>query len=72
MQMTDVAVERRDADSYLMPKRYDDTKINYVAAGTLVGWRTMDVLLESWKLCQQSTVNGQLSTFNFQLSIFSS
>ena len=57
VQMTDVAVERRDADSYLMPKRYDDTKINYVAAGTLVGWRTMDVLLESWKLCQQSTVN---------------
>lgn len=69
VQMTDVAVERRDVESYLTPKRYDDTKINYVAAGTLVGWRTMDVLLESWKLCQQSTVNGQLSTFNFQLSI---
>ena len=69
VQMTDVAVEWRDVESYLNPKRYDDTKINYVAAGTLVGWRTMDVLLESWKLCQQSTVNGQLSTFNFQLSI---
>ena len=62
MQMTDVAVERRDVESYLTPKRYDDTKINYVAAGTLVGWRTIDVLLESWKLCQQSTVNGQQST----------
>ena len=69
VQMTDVAVERRDVESYLNPKWYDDTKINYVAAGTLVGWRTFDVLLESWKLCQQSTVNGQLSTFNFQLSI---
>ncbi len=61
VQMTDVAVERRDAERYLTPKRYDDEKINYVAAGTLVGWRTMDVLLESWKLCQQSTVDSQLS-----------
>ena len=64
VQMTDVAVERRDAERYLTPKRYDDEKINYVAAGTLVGWRTMDVLLESWKVCQQSTVNGQQSTDN--------
>ena len=68
VQMTDVAVERRDAESYLTPKRYDDGVINYVAAGTLVGWRTMDVLLESWKLCQQSTVNGQQSTVNSQQS----
>ena len=58
VQMTDVAVERRDAECYLTPKRYDDEKINYVAAGTLVGWRTMDVLIEAW-------INSQLSTLNF-------
>ena len=68
VQMTDVAVEQRDAECYLTPKRYDDGVINYVAAGTLVGWRTMDVLLESWKLCQQLTVNGQQSTDNGQQS----
>ena len=62
VQMTDVAVEQRDAESYLTPKRYDERMINYVAAGTLVGWRTMDVLLESWKLCQLSTLNSQLLT----------
>ena len=62
VQMTDVAVERRDVESYLMPKRYDDEKINYVAAGTLVGWRTMDVLIEAW-------INFQLSTLNSQLTI---
>ena len=62
VQMTDVAVERRDVESYLTPKRYDDTKINYVAAGTLVGWRTMDVLIEAW-------INSQLSTLNSQLTI---
>lgn len=48
VQMTDVAVEMREAENYLSPKRYDETKINYVAAGTLVGWRTMDVLIEAW------------------------
>ena len=68
VQMTDVAVERRDVESYLTPKRYDDGVINYVAAGTLVGWRTMDVLLESWKLCQQSTVNSRQSTVDSQQS----
>ena len=68
VQMTDVAVERRNVECYLTPKQYDDEKINYVAAGTLVGWRTFDVLLESWKLCQQSTVNGQQSTDNGQWS----
>ena len=57
VQMTDVAVERRDVESYLNPKRYDDTKINYVAAGTLVGWRTMDVLLEAWKTMREITDN---------------
>jgi glycosyltransferase involved in cell wall biosynthesis len=62
VQMTDVAVERRDVESYLNPKRYDDEKINYVAAGTLVGWRTMDVLIEAW-------LNSQLSTLNSQLTI---
>ena len=62
VQVTDVAVERRDAERYLMPKWYDDEKINYVAAGTLVGWRTMDVLIEAW-------INSQLSTLNSQLSI---
>ena len=50
VQMTDVAVELRDAERYMLPKRYDETKVNYVMAGTLVGWRTVDVLLESWKL----------------------
>ena len=64
VQMTDVAVEPRDASRYMMPKRYDETKVNYVATGTLVGWRTMDVLLESWKLCQQSMVNGQQTMDN--------
>ena len=64
VQMTDVAVEPRDASRYMMPKRYDETKVNYVATGTLVGWRTMDVLLESWKVCQQSTVNGQRTMDN--------
>ena len=64
VQMTDVAVEMREVENYQTPKRYDETKINYVAAGTLVGWRTMDVLLESWKLCQQSTVDGRRSTDN--------
>ena len=58
VQMTDVAVERRDVESYLMPKRYDETKVNYVAAGTLVGWRTMDVLLESWKLSRQFIIHN--------------
>lgn len=72
VQMTDVAVEPRDVTQYLLPKRYDDTKINYVAAGTLVGWRTMDVLLESWKLCQQTTVNRQWPTVNSQFSIHNS
>ena len=48
VQMTDVAVEPRDASRYMMPKRYDETKVNYVATGTLVGWRTMDVLIEAW------------------------
>ena len=62
VQMTDVAVERRDVECYLTPKRYNDEKINYVAAGTLVGWRTFDVLIEAW-------INSQLSTFNSQLSI---
>ena len=57
VQMTDVAVERRDVESYLNPKRYDDTEINYVAAGTLVGWRTFDVLLESWKRMREITDN---------------
>lgn len=51
VQMTDVAVEPRDASRYMMPKRYDETKVNYVATGTLVGWRTMDVLLEAWAQC---------------------
>ena len=68
VQMTDVAVERRDVESYLMPKRYDETKVNYVATGTLVGWRTMDVLLESWKRMGEitdsvpSTGSGTVST----------
>ena len=62
VQMTDVAVEPRDASRYMMPKRYDETKVNYVATGTLVGWRTMDVLIEAW-------INSQLSTFNSQLTI---
>ena len=48
VQMTDVAVEPRDASRYMMPKRYDETKVNYVATGTLVGWRTMDVLIDAW------------------------
>lgn len=48
VQMTDVAVEMREAENYLSPKRYDETKINYVAAGTLMGWRTMDMLIEAW------------------------
>ena len=48
VQMTDVAVEMRDEENYLSPKRYDGEKINYVAAGTLVGWRTFDVLIEAW------------------------
>ena len=48
VQMTDVAVESRDASRYMMPKRYDETKVNYVATGTLVGWRTMDVLIDAW------------------------
>ena len=76
VQMTDVAVELRDAERYMLPKRYDEAKVNYVMAGTLVGWRTVDVLLESWKLCQQtidnsqrSTVNGQRSTVDCKLTI---
>ena len=63
VQMTDVAVERRDVESYLTPKRYDDTKINYVAAGTLVGWRTFDVLLEAWAQCTMH--NAQCTMHNF-------
>ena len=62
VQMTDVAVEPHDASRYMMPKRYDETKVNYVATGTLVGWRTMDVLLEAW-------INSQLLTLNSQLTI---
>ena len=68
VQMTDVAVEPRDASRYMMPKRYDETKVNYVATGTLVGWRTMDVLLESWKRMGEitdsvpSTGSGTVST----------
>ena len=58
VQMTDVAVEPRDASRYMMPKRYDETKVNYVATGTLVGWRTMDVLLESWKLSRQFIIHN--------------
>ena len=66
VQMTDVAVELRDAEIYMLPKRYDEAKVNYVMAGTLVGWRTVDVLLESWKLCQQTIDNSQQSTVNRQ------
>ena len=66
VQMTDVAVELRDAERYMSPKRYDEAKVNYVMAGTLVGWRTVDVLLESWKLCQQTIDNSQQSTVNRQ------
>ena len=68
LQMTDVAVELRDAERYMLPKRYDEAKVNYVMAGTLVGWRTVDVLIEAWKLCQRSMVNGQRSTVNGQRS----
>ena len=63
VQMTDVAVEPRDATQYLLPKRYDDTKINYVAAGTLVGWRTFDVLIEAWAQCTMH--NAQCTMHNF-------
>ena len=62
VQMTDVAVEMRDAENYQTPKRYDATKINYVAAGTLVGWRTMDVLLESWKRM------GEITDYRLQIT----
>ena len=62
VQMTDVAVEMRDAENYQTPKRYDETKINYVAAGTLVGWRTMDVLLESWKRM------GEITDYRLQIT----
>ena len=48
VQMTDVAVEPRDAAKYMVPKRYDEGVVNYVMAGTLVGWRTMDVLIDAW------------------------
>ena len=72
VQMTDVAVELRDAERYMLPKRYDETKVNYVMAGTLVGWRTVDVLLESWKLCQQTIDNSQRSTVNSQRSTVNS
>ena len=48
VQMTDVAVEPRDAAKYMVPKRYDEGAVNYVMAGTMVGWRTMDVLIEAW------------------------
>ena len=66
VQMTDVAVELRDAERYMLPKRYDETKVNYVMAGTLVGWRTVDVLIEAWKLCQQTIDNSQQTTVNRQ------
>ena len=67
VQMTDVAVEWRDVESYLNPKRYDDTKINYVAAGTLVGWRTMDVLIEAWAQCTMH--NAQCTMHNRQCTM---
>mgnify|MGYP003289939015 CR=1 FL=1 len=58
-QFTDVAVEVKDVDAYVR-ERSNQTIHTYFSAGTMVGWRNHDVLIEAFALLLQKRPNSKL------------
>lgn len=58
VQFTDVAVEYKDLSIYKL--EVDESVVTYMMAGTLVGWRNIDVLIEAFAKAYQQQGNIHL------------